>query len=34
MKRSSKARQAIAQFARLNFATEATQVKEHVAKLD
>lgn len=34
MKRSSKARQAIAQFARLNFATEPTRIKEHVAKLD
>ena len=34
MKRSSKARQAIAQFARLNFAPEATRIIEHVAKLD
>jgi MinD-like ATPase involved in chromosome partitioning or flagellar assembly len=34
MKRSSKARQAIAQFARLNFGQEATRITEHVAKLD
>jgi len=34
MKRSSKARHAIAQFARLNFAPEPSRIKEHVAKLD
>jgi len=34
MKRSSKARQAIAQFARLNFGSEAERAKAHVAKLD
>jgi MinD-like ATPase involved in chromosome partitioning or flagellar assembly len=34
MKRSSKARQAIAQFARLNFGPEPERAKAHVAKLD